>query len=245
MDKDEMKRMQKFERTYWWHIGKRKYVKNFLTQYLEKKNYKIFEIGCGVGEITSVLEKHGTVYANDLSKVALEYCKNKGIKNIIHGDINKLDLEKYSGEFDLVIALDVLEHIQEDTKTIERAHKLLKPNGLFLTNVPAYKFLWSGHDEALRHKRRYTSYEIKKKLENQNFNIVKQSYFVFFVFTIIVVFKFLSNFIGKTAYPKSSYVILPNRINSLMVKLLELEIKLIKCVNLPFGTTITTIAKKK
>lgn len=240
----KIKQMEKFEKTFWWHIGKKALVKDVMQRYFPQGASKILEIGSGAGEITKLLQDYGEVYANDISSEAINFCREKGIKNTLEGDINELDLTAFRESFDIVLALDVLEHIQEDTETMGKVMGLLKPGGKFFVNVPAYKFLWSAHDEALYHKRRYAAYEIRTKLREQNFEIVKQSYFVFFVFPGIAFFKVLSNFIGNDAYPQTSYILLPKRINNLFVKLLQLESKLLEHINLPFGTTITLVAKK-
>lgn len=236
--------MEKFERTYWWHVGKKNLVAGMLEKLFPEKRAKILEVGSGAGEITSILKDYGEVFANDISEEALAYCQKKGISNLVHGDFNEVDLSSHKGTFDIVLALDVLEHIQDDTLTMSKAYSLLKPGGVFLVNVPAYKFLWSSHDEALQHKRRYTSYEIRTKLTEQGFSIEKHSFFVFFVFPVVALFKFLSNFIGKDAYPKTSYIMLPDQLNSFMVRLLNLEAKLMEYSSLPFGTTINLIARK-
>jgi SAM-dependent methyltransferase len=244
MNVREIKKMKKFEQTYWWHIGKKNLVIDLARKYLTQPENKIMEIGSGAGEITHVLTQFGDVYANDISKEALDFCSSKGVKNVILGNINEIDLSSYSEEFDAIFALDVLEHIQDDVKTIKLVSQLLKEDGLFFINVPAFKFLWSSHDEALEHKRRYTSYEIITKLKENGFEILKSSHFVFFVFPVVAAFKFSSNFIGKNAYPKASYIRLPNILNSLMIGILNLESKLMKYINLPFGTTITIVAQK-
>ncbi len=127
---------------------------------------------------------------------------------------------------------------------MQRIIKLLKPGGIFLVAVPAYKFLWSSHDEALEHKRRYTSFEIITKLKDTGFGILKSSHFVFWSFFPIALVKFLSNFIGKNAYPKSSYIELPDSLNNFMIKVLKFETRMIDKLYLPLGTTIIVVAKK-
>lgn len=236
--------MEKYEKTYWWHIGKKNLVREFIRKYKKDKELKILEIGCGAGEITEMLTEFGKVYANDVAKLAINKVQERGIKNTIHGDINSLDLKKYENKFDIVLSLDVLEHIKEDTKVMANTHKMLKGSGKFLITAPAYKFLWSMHDEALEHQRRYTDYELKTKLEDNGFRIIKQSHFVFFAFPVIALVKFLSNFFSKKAYPNTSYIELPGLLNDLMVKTLSVEIFLMKRFNLPFGTTIVVVAEK-
>lgn len=245
MKQKEIEEMHNFEKTYWWHVGKKHLVLELVKKYKpNNSNMNILEIGCGTGEIAQSLNEFGKIYVNDISATALDYCKQKGIENVIEGDISIMNLTEYENYFDIVLALDVLEHIQDDEETIRKIYKLLKPNGLFIINVPAYKFLWSGHDEALQHKRRYTSYEITQKLKDAKFKIINKSHFVFFAFPVIATVKFLSNFLARRSLPRTSYIILPNKLNGFMINVLKMETKLLKNFDLPFGTTITVVAIK-
>src|SRR3989344_3261682 len=246
MEQNEYIKMEHFEKFYWWHKGKLFMVNELLNKYLLKKKgkLKILEIGCGTGKTLSTLSTWGEVYGIDISKEAVNFCKSKGFKNVELADINEMDIKKYEGKFDLIVTLDVLEHIQDDVETLKRIYKMLKKGGLVLINVPAYKFLWSEHDEALHHKRRYHSLELTQKVKDSGFTIIKKSHFVFTTFFPIALFKFLSNFFKKTADPTDSYIMLPKPVNEILSKILYLEANLIKNISLPLGTTICLIAKK-
>ena len=244
MNHKEIEKMEKYEKTYWWHVGRKYLVEDLIKKYSNNKSQKILEVGSGAGDTACMLQDYGEVYANDISPKAIEACGKRGIKNLILGDFTKLDNQKYKEKFNLVLALDVLEHIQDDLGAIQKMGDVLTKGGKLMITVPAYKFLWSSHDEALEHKRRYTSYEIKTKIKDSGFEIEKISHFVFFSFPIIALFKFLSNFISRNAYPKSSYILLPEKLNNLMIKILKLETKLLNYFYLPFGTTIIVVARK-
>lgn len=246
MNFDEYKKMSDFEKTYWWHRGKLSLVKTLVEKYFPKrKNLNILEIGCGTGEVSTLLKSYGHVAGIDISSVALEFSKEKGVSETILADITKFETKNYEKRYDLVLALDVLEHIQDDVLAMKKVYALLKDSGYFFVNVPAHKFLWSEHDEALHHKRRYHSLELLKKLQDSGFKISKKVYFVAFLFPVIVVFRMWNNLFGKSAYPKTSYVKLPSFLNNFMVKILEFECNLIK-YDIPVfvGTTIVVVAQK-
>lgn len=246
MDAAEYIKMAEFEKTFWWHKGKLFLIQSILGNLnkTHQKPLKILEIGCGSGEIIEKLAKDHDVLGIDISQDALDFCVKRGLKNLLKGDINELDILKYQNSFDYVLALDVLEHIQDDFETMKRAYSMLKPGGYFIVNVPAHKFLWSEHDEALHHQRRYHSLEIKQKLTDAGFDIVKKSYFVATAFFPILLIRTWNTFFKKSAYPKSSYVILPKKLNDIATKVMKAEAKLLNIFNLPLGTTITVIAKK-
>lgn len=244
---EEYKKMSDLESKYWWHVGKIFLLKTLIEKYFDadKKNLKILEIGSGTGEVSNFLSHYGEVTSLDMSPEAEAFSKEKGVSNFILADINEVDTSMFKDKFDLVLALDVLEHIQDDVKTMEIINGLLADDGHFFINVPAHKFLWSEHDEALHHKRRYHITEIKQKLLDTNYRIVKRSFFVSFAFPVIAIFRLWGNIFKRTTYPKTSYVMLPDSLNNFMIKVLEFEAGLLKSMNLFLGTTIVVVAKKK
>ena len=246
MQQLEYTRMAEFEKSFWWHKGKLFLVRNLIQIYSEemKRPLEILEIGCGTGEITQSLMEFGNVKGIDISEEAINFCKERNLVNIVLGDINNLDISQEKEKYDFILALDVLEHIQDDLETMRRAHIMLKKGGYFIVNVPAHKFLWSEHDEALHHKRRYHSVEIKQKLKDTGFEIVKYSYFVTTAFFPIFVIRTLTTLFKRNAYPKTSYIALPGFLNSFAIKVMDVEAKLLTKMKLPIGTTITVVAKK-
>jgi 2-polyprenyl-3-methyl-5-hydroxy-6-metoxy-1,4-benzoquinol methylase len=246
MNAKEYQQMEKFEKTYWWHRGRLYLIDKLVKKYLPKQNEKrnFLEIGCGTGATLKLLSKYGDISGIDISKKAVAHCKAKGFKDITLGDINELDLRSLKNKFDAVFSLDVLEHVQDDVKMMTRVNKMLKNDGLFIITVPAHKFLWSEHDEALHHKRRYHSLEIVQKLEDAGLEVIKKSYFVFFAFAPIMFFRTWNSIFGRSVYPKTSYVILPEILNNLAINFLKLETKMLQAKGLPIGTTLVVIARK-
>jgi len=245
MEAVEYRKLEDFEKHYWWHKGKLSLIASLYNKYLKgKKDLRILEIGCGTGEVLNMLKNWGEVTGIDYSRKAIDVCKRRGFADLYCEDVNKLDLSKDYGKYDLILALDVLEHIRDDVKTMKKVRELLKPGGLFFVAVPAYKFLWSTHDEALHHLRRYHSLEINQKLKDSGFKILKSTHFVAALFFPIALVRLLNNFIRRRAYPKTHYLPLPKIINDLFTKILQIESKVIENVYLPVGTTLVVVAKK-
>ena len=161
--------------------------------------------------------------------------KDSGAKIIV--------LDNCSEQFDLIIAADVVEHIENDKEEIIKLHKLLKSDGLFFATVPAYQFLFSIKDIKLHHKRRYNLFNFKK-LISPFFNKIKISYYNFFLFLpislAIIYYKFLrKDFIDKVEKK-------PNKIiNFLFYKIFSYESSLLNKVNFPFGISIIFLGKKR
>ncbi|OGC47200.1 hypothetical protein A2886_00960 [candidate division WWE3 bacterium RIFCSPHIGHO2_01_FULL_42_13] len=246
MNYKEYENMEKFEKSYWWHRGRLYLLEKLINSHFQKKrgDAQLLEVGSGTGETVKFLSNFGKVTGIDVSERAVEFCRSKGLENIILGDINELDLSEHKNTYDAVFALDTMEHIQDDVGAMKRINEMLKEEGLLFLTVPAHKFLWSEHDEALHHKRRYHSLELLQKLRDAGFEPIKKSYFVFTAFFPILFFRTWNTVFGRSAYPKTSYVMLPKILNDFATNVLKLEAKIIQKINFPIGTTIVAVAKK-
>ncbi len=245
MNSTEIHKMADMEGKYWWHIGKKHLVTSLIKHHFNNRtDLKILELGCGTGGMLGTLARFGEVTGFDISPVAVDYCRAKGFEAVRVQDISTINVSGEHTKYNLVLALDVLEHIQDDVLAMQKVHTLLANDGLFFVNVPAHKFLWSEHDEALEHKRRYHRVELIKKLTDAGFDIVSNSYFVSFISPIIILYRIWSNVFGKSAYPKTSYVLLPKKLNAFFVSLLKLESRLMLKMRIPFGVTLNVVAKK-
>ena len=242
MKSSEYKQMAEVENTYWWHVGRKYIVSNILEQILPKdQHYTILNIGCGTGGTVPLLSKFGRVVNIDTSDEALSICRTLGVSNVIKIDRKALPFQKES--FELAIALDVLEHIENDLEVLKEWNGLLKPGGKLVLTVPAYQWLWSEHDESLHHYRRYTASKLHQLLNLAGYKVDKRSYAIFSTFPLIVGYRLIRSILPKKER-SSSYVFLPSSINSLLIGILKIEATVLKYINIPFGTSILVVAKK-
>ena len=124
-------------------------------------------------------------------------------------------------------------------------HRVLRPEGFLVVAVPAYRFLWSEHDEALMHRRRYVASELHIKLTCSGFRVLKRSYAVFFAFFPIVFYRLFRGLFPKDPLaPRASYVMLPVFLNNLLIVLLRIEAWMMGAIDLPWGTSIIVLAQK-
>lgn len=242
MNINEYNEMSEREDCYWWHTGRMNIISKQLNKLFNgQKKYKILNIGCGTGGTISTLEKYGEVTNIDISSEALKFLKMKGFTGMLVKD-HRLPFK--DGEFDLVIALDVLEHIDQDRLSLDEWSRVLKKSGNLVVTVPAYNFLWSGHDASLHHKRRYTRNRLDWDLNKSSFAKLKNSYMITFSFFLVVGFRLLYKLTGKRMTENTSYVNLPPIINTLFDRLLRIEGTLLQFINLPFGTSVLGIYKR-
>lgn len=239
----EYQKMAELENSYWWHIGRKSIISQQMKKLKLKPKSKILNIGCGTGGMIPLFEQYGNVTNVDVSAEAIKFSKSQGYKNITKYDGKKLPFN--NNNFDMVVATDVLEHIQDDESALKEWGRVLKPNGYLLITVPAYQWLWSEHDESLHHHRRYTASQLHRLLNKQNFKVGKRTYAITFSFPMIVAYRLLNSMRGKQNTNKdSSYVLLPKSINSVFTNLLRVEAQVLKVINFPVGTSVLMIAKK-
>jgi SAM-dependent methyltransferase len=144
-----------------------------------------------------------------------------------------------------VVNCDVLEHVRDDVSALKEMLRVLKPGGILVATIPAHPFLWSEHDEALAHFRRYTRKEIISKLQEAGYHIEKLSAAVSFVFPIILAFRWLQRLRPRQPdEPKTDLRILPNPLNRALIALLKVEVWLMSHLNLPIGTSFALVARK-
>jgi len=242
MEDLEIERMAKFENTYWWFEGRRKIILTLLEKYSpSNSNQKILDVGCGTGATTIMLKQFGNVYGIDYSFSALKNSSKKGLKNLAR--IGIYDLPFASETFDIITILDALEHTEYDNKVLLELKRILKKDGVILITVPAYQSLWSDHDVALSHFRRYNSKSLSKLLNQTKFKPVCLSYMITFLFPFLAIFRLLSK-LKHNENPEPTLVPLPKIINSLFKRILFLESSIIKKLELPFGLSVICVAKK-
>ena len=231
------------EDTYWWFIGRRFVIEQFLRTYIKSSDLEILDWGCGPGGNFPLLKKFGSVLGIDASAKALELCRQKNITTVIKADT--LDDFKSDRQFNLVTCFDVFEHIEDDASYLKKLSRVIKADGHVLVTVPAYQFLWSELDVYLGHKRRYNRKQIEGLFAQNGYEVIRSSYFISFLAIPIIVFRFLGWITGRAKKPQFTFVQFPNWLNKFFTSLILFESKLIKYICLPFGTSIIILARKK
>lgn len=247
MQENEYKTLYELEDYYWWYVGRRKIISSLLSLALKKQPQLIIDYGCGTGSNLELLKNFAPrTIGLDIAPQSIEYCRKRGLTDV-HLIKNEADLKAHAPQgADLITLLDVLEHVEDDVGMLKTLGANLSPDGVLLITVPAYQFLWSNHDIALHHKRRYTLGNLKRKLNNAGFVPVKATYAISFMFPVIAFYRLANTVVRSTdiSDPKSSHVILPPKLNRFIINLLFLEAWLCKYLRLPFGTSVIVAARK-
>lgn len=235
--------MDHIESDHPWFVAKRKFLSLILDKYsLSVNGLKVLDVGCGTGAVMQFLiKKKFEAYGIDPSEEALKYCALKGL-SVKKSSAEKIDFPENS--FDIVLALDVLEHLDNPELAVEEIRRVLTKNGVFIMTVPAHQWLWSYHDDSLHHKKRYNKQDVINLLDKE-FEIVKISWIHGFILLPAMIVRFFKRFQknrdnGSDVKPVS-YIT-----KSIMSGVYFLEINLFKFFGrLPFGLSLLAVAKKK
>lgn len=247
MEKQEYIKMAEQESTYWWYVGRIHIVKAQLKKVQQElgsdKKLRILNVGSGTGGTIPMLQEFGEVFNVDVSDQALGMLKEQGIKNLHKITDSKLPFK--DSYFDIAIAMDVLEHIKDDSEALNEWSRVIKQSGRLVLTVPAYQWLWSEHDESLHHFRRYTASNLHRLFNQANFRVRKRSYMIMFSFPLVVGYRFLASIFKKSKNDdkSTSHVKVPKIVNQLFIELLKIESFMLKYLSLPFGTSILMIGR--
>ena len=191
-----------------------------------------------------MLSKFGDVKSIEFNKKCCEIVSKKTNLKIEQGDIRNINYE--SNSFDLVTAFDVLEHIDDDVKAFQEIYRITKKNGLIITSVPAFNYLWSDHDEINHHFRRYTKKSFNILSDNLKLEQIYCSYFNFYLFPLISVIRILSRIKKKKTIKSDFENFNASSFDKILYKIFSSETLFIKNgISLPFGVSLLTSYIKK
>lgn len=245
MNLELYEKMYQLEKNNWWFRGRRKIFLNFLNKIDgERKQRRILDVGCGTGIMLNYLAQYGQVEGIDISRRAIAFCRARELTYIHLGDAQKLPFQNNS--FDIVTAFDTLEHVKSDRLALKEFYRVLRPGGFILITVPALPLIWSSHDIAHRHFRRYNQSDIKKKVEEAKLKPARITYINSLLFLPAFLFRLSIGFFNKLGIFKghTDLVGMPRLINSLLDQIFSLEANLLKFVNFPLGITLLVQAEK-
>lgn len=243
MNPDEYTKMFSLEDHYWWFVGRRDLALRLFRRYRGTcgDGPCVLDVGCGTGAVLKELPQQGVQPMGvDMSPLALKYCRQRGLKRLVRGDGTALPIQ--NEQLEGVIGLDVFEHIADDMAAFREAHRVLRPGQVLVLSVPAFRWLWGPHDIALHHERRYTRGEMKRKLEECGFEVVRLSYSVFFLFPVVCLWRVAEK--RKKGPAKASLVGVPDWANRLLIGLQRFESWLIERIDLPWGSSVVAVARR-
>lgn len=242
MEKSFYEKYFELEKDNWWFRTRRNMIWWLIKEYNIRDKDKILDYGCGSGFLVGKMQEGGlNAYGVDISQEAIQMGVSRGVKNLYALGSIKSDFD--DNYFDMILAMDVVEHIEKDTEVIKELKRLLKPEGHLVIMVPAYQWMWGVQDEVAHHFRRYSMSSISKLAKSAGLNIVRKSYFNTFLFPPVAAVRLASRFF-KLKNRESDFDINHSFMNKLLYGIFNFEFKLLKHINFPFGVSILLVLNK-
>ena len=231
------------EQSHWWHIGRRKILAGFVEEICRSvtdRRPRILDVGCGTGANLLMLSKYGDAEGVDVSEDALAFCRERGLDKVRLGAGEELPYE--DGTFDLVTALDVVEHMDDDLAGLSEMQRVLRPGGRVLIFVPTFMFLWGLQDEVSNHRRRYRLPQLRRVLEQAGFAVERTTYANITFFAPILLIRQLMRLTGIKTSSENNITV--SSLNSFLGRVFGAESVVLRHLNLPFGVSGLCVARK-
>jgi SAM-dependent methyltransferase len=247
MRTEDFELLYELESTYWWFVAMRRITDAILHKELEKTGIRILDAGCGTG---FNMHYYGTdpsrkTFGLDIAAAAIDCIKRKGLRTAAQASITSIPFKSES--FDLVLSLEVVTQVPREFQddALHELYRILKPGGSLFLRVPAFMWLWSSHDEALKVQYRYTRRELEEKLFNAGYSMEWTGYANSLLFPIILLRRFLKHFgIAKGSDVKPLPLGL-KWLDGIFRRALESEVVFFRRgIHLPFGLSLICHAKK-
>jgi SAM-dependent methyltransferase len=241
MEAHVFQRMAELDATHWWFVARR----NILEKVIERdaqlpKDARILEIGCGTGHNLAMLSKFGRVDATELDPEARKLAAQRLGRAIEPAALP--DLSAYPADsYDLIALLDVLEHVEDDRSALEAIATRLKPGGKLIVTVPANPWMWSAHDLAHHHFRRYRKAELAQAARRAGYDIQLLSPFNTILFPLIAVARGGGKLLGRES---ADDAMPPRPVNAVLKAFFNVEAALIGRVPLPFGVSLLALLSR-
>lgn len=239
MRADEIDKMHQLEENHWWFQGKKLLVFNALeSSTIPEGQY--LDIGCGTGMFMREMGKERFACGLDISLQALSYCQKDGVRNLVNASCDSLPFS--DNAFALISLLDIVEHAPDDRAVLKEVYRICRPGGVVLVTVPAFMLLWSSHDVANHHKRRYTRKELASLCHTSGFTLERITYTNFFIFLPVL--------LRRTIFKKlrsrgdSDLKAVPQILNRLLKWFYKVEAAYVRRASLPWGVSLLMMLRK-
>lgn len=233
--------MRETDEVHWWFVARRKILHAALERLALPEAAQILEAGCGPGGNLAMLRAFGNVSAMEMDLGACQVASARSGIEVIEGSLpDGLPFE--AGSFDLIAALDVIEHVERDRESVAALARLLKPGGTMIVTVPAYGWLWSEHDEEHHHKRRYVRPQIRALMRSGGLDVIRCGYFNTLLFPLVALIRASKKLLG---FPRGADDDMPGPlVNNALQRIMASERALMGLFPLPFGTSILCVARR-
>jgi SAM-dependent methyltransferase len=230
------------EASHWWFTGRRKLFSRTIRALDVGPRDAVLDVGTSTGTNLRMLDELGfqNVTGLDASEDAVRFCAAKGLGQVRLGDITGMPFADET--FSLVLATDILEHVDDDEAALAEVHRVLKPEGTTLITVPAFSSLWGFQDEVSHHKRRYRMKPLLERIRGARLEPVTTFYFNYLLFAPI----WAARRLMKVAKPsiKSEAELNAPLLNRALGTIFDFDVASAAWLRPPFGVSLLVLARK-
>jgi SAM-dependent methyltransferase len=234
----------RIEDRHWWFIGRRRIVLTLLAAHLAgggDAGRRVLDLGCGTGTMLAHLRRFGEVEGVDADERAVKFCRSRGERRVQLLQAPTLPFPDHA--FDLVTALDVLEHIEDDEGALREVARVLRPGGTLLATVPAYGWMWGAQDEISHHFRRYTAGQLRKLIGRVRFETERLTYFNTILFPPIAAIRVARRVWRGESDTRSDFEMTqPGVVNRMLAGVFSSEARWLLHRDLPVGVSLLAVA---
>jgi SAM-dependent methyltransferase len=229
------------EDEHWWFRGRRAVIWALLRRAQAPASPRLLDAGCGTGRNLAEYGAPGRATGVDPSASAVAFCRARGIEGVTQGAIEELPFG--DGSFDLILATDVLEHVERDDRALAELRRVAAPGARLLVTVPAYRWLWSQHDDSHHHLRRYTVGALSERARRAGWEPMLRTYFNTLLLPPIALVRLL----GRRRAPeggRTDYELTRGVLNRALALPMRAEAALIRRgLRLPAGVSIGMVCR--
>jgi len=240
MDRDYELQTHPAEDRHWWYRGRRTVIERVVEALGLPAHARILDAGCGSGRNMVELAGHGAVTGVELSDASVTLARARGCGEVVAGSV--LEMPFADDSFDMAVSLDVIEHLDDDHGALRELRRVVRPGGALLVTVPAYQWLWSGHDVINHHRRRYTRRSMQRAAEAAGWRQERTTYFNSLLLPIAIILRVLDRVSRKTTESSLDLWVTPEPFNWLLERPLRIEAGVIaRGGRIPAGLSLMTL----
>jgi SAM-dependent methyltransferase len=230
------------EATHWWFVGRRKLFGRIIKTFDLSPTANVLDIGTSTGTNLRMLRDLGycNVRGLDLHEEAIRWCADKGLGLVDLGDICNIPAPE--SVYDLVMATDIIEHVDNDDAALCEIARVLKPGGFAIVTVPAFQSLWGLQDTVSHHKRRYRKHEVVNKLHKAELVVDECFYFNYLLFLPIWLARKIIRLLGL--HLSSENEINSKILNKLLSQIFSIDVATARMISPPFGVSALAVVRK-
>ena len=241
MERIVYQQMAELDDRHWWYRARRRILAELIRREAKlPADARILEIGCGTGHNLSMLGGFGHVDGLELDDEAAALSEKRLGRKVMRSPLPALD--EVPGDYDLVGAVDVIEHIDDDHAALAAIATKLKSGGKFIMTVPAHPWMWTAHDVANHHKRRYSKRALQTLIDASPMRLDRVGYFNSLLFPVAIAQRTVSKLRGKDDGDVS---LPPAPLNSALEAVFAAERYLVGRLPLPPGLSLFAVASAR